>query len=382
MSVHVSPAHSKAIKAVVTLALGITLCAVLAPVKAADANGGLLESVQTRIAQLKQPNTVMPPASGPRAVASKRIAIVTITLAEAAAKREAMALAQAAQDIGWKSTIYDAQGSATIADQKFAQAIATKPDAIVLVALDKNTVGANLVSAKRAGIPVSCSSCWDLSAENTRGSFADVEPALSQLVAMGKADAEFGYLQSGGHPKYLTMTDPALSNLAARQQGFDAFMQECKQHNGDCMLVASRPFQVANATTTLSSQAASLAQANPKFNVFWVAYDFAALNVLNGLRQAGLVGQTSSFMVSSNGDGANLDIIKVGGYQKASVAIAWSWVGYAIVDNLNRIFAGQAIVAQNVPIRLFDKTNVEQAQSGAWSGDVDYRAAFLKSWGK
>jgi ribose transport system substrate-binding protein len=337
-------------------------------------------ATRVSVEALKAPNTLLPPTSGPQAVPDKRIAIITITLAEAAAKRETVAIAKAAAAIGWKSTTYDGQGSATIADQKFAQAIATRPDAIALVALDKNTVGAYLAQAQAANIPVACSSCWDLSAANTRGAFADVEPDLSKLYGMGMAQTQYAYLATGGQPRFLVMTDPALSNLAARRKGFDDFMKQCLAAHGACKIVALRNFQVGNATTTLASDAASLALAHPSFNVFWVAYDFAALNVLNGLRQAGLADPSKSFMVSSNGDGASLQLIEADGYQKCTVAIAWSWVGWAIVDNLNRIFAHQQLANENVPIRLFDKSNAGQAQNGAWDGDVNYRAAYIRSW--
>jgi len=339
-------------------------------------------ATQLAVGALKEPNTRLPPTDGPKAVQNKRIAIITITLAEAAAKRETLAIARAAGEIGWKSTTYDGQGSATIAGQKFAQAISTKPDAIALVALDKNTIGSYLITAKAAGIPVSCSSCWDLSSPDTKGDFSDVQPDLSQLYGMGKAQTEYAYLATGGRPRFIVTTDPALSNLAARQKGFQDFMKACQSAHGDCTMLASRNFQVGNATTTLAADSAALAQANPTYNVFWVAYDFAAMNVLNGLRQAGLVDPSKSFMVASNGDGASLELIKAGGYQNCTVAIAWSWVGYAIVDNLNRIFAHQPVVAENIPIRLFDKSNADQAQNGAWDGDVDYRAAYHKSWNK
>jgi len=147
--------------------------------------------------------------------------------------------------------------------------------------------------------------------------------------------------------------------------------------------VANKDFQVANATTTLPADGASLLRANSSANAFWVSFDFAGLQVLNGLRQAGLAGpDAKSFMVASNGDGPNLEIIKADGYVKATVAVSFEQEAYALIDNLNRILAGQKPTEEVVPVRLFDKNNVSEAQNGAWSGDVDYRAAYLKAWGR
>lgn len=315
------------------------------------------------------------------AVAGKKIAIVAVTLAETGALRTSKALTAAITDIGWTSTTYDGAGSPTTANQKLEQAVTTKPDAIVLISLDPTDVGSGLQAAKAAKIPVSCAACWDLTDPKTNLGqyYADVTPAISVFQDMGYYSAMYAYPQTGGHPHFLRMHDPALSNLSARDQGFDRFMSECTAAKGDCTLVADKKFQVANATTTLPADGASLAQANPTFNAYWVSFDFAGLQVLNGLRQASL-DKAPQFMVSSNGDGANLDIIKTGGYDKVTVAISFEQEAYALVDNLNRILQGKETIKETVPIRVFDKSNADQAQNGNWSGDVDYRAAYKTAW--
>lgn len=372
----------------IAAALAVALLALAGCASTSTGGGGssktvdpaYLSSVSAHVDKLKAPQTDLPPSDGPKAAPGKRIAIVTITLAEAAAKRLTKSLENAVADIGWTSTTYDGQGSPTIANDKLQQAVTTKPDAIVLVALDKTTIGAGLAAAKAAGIPVSCNFCWDLDSADTRGPYADVQPALSRLSDMGKASAEYAFVRTKGHPRFLVFTDPALSNLIARTKGFDQFIDECKK-GGDCTVVAKKDFQVANATTTLAADGAALARANPSFNAIWVSFDFAGLQILNGLRQAGLVPTDgSSFMVSSNGDGENLKLIAEGGYQKATVAISFDWGSYGTIDNLNRIFHGQPIAAQNVPIRLFDKSNAGEVKDGAWIADVDFRKVYLDTW--
>ncbi|MDR7188177.1 ribose transport system substrate-binding protein [Microbacterium sp. BE35] len=346
---------------------------------AGEVDSAYFASVQEKVEGLKAPQTDLPPTGGPEAVPNKSVVIVTITMAEDSAKRLTEALDSAAKAIGWDSTIYDGQGSATIANDKLQQAVTTRPDGIVLVALDKTTVGAGLAAADAAGIPVSCSFCWDLGAEDGKGPYADVEPSLETVANMGRASAEYAFVATDGHPRYLQLNDPSLSNLITRQSGLEDFIDECQSSGGDCKLVASQDFQVADATTTLPAAAATLARANPDFNVIWAGFDFAGLQIISGLRQAGLTSGDSTFLVSSGGDGANLKLIADGGYQKASTAISYEWTGYAGIDNLNRIFAGQEPIDQNIPIRLFDKSNAGSAQ-GAWISDSDFKAAYLEQW--
>ncbi len=343
-------------------------------------NAGFTKQVQAAIDTAKAPQPALQ-LSPSKAIPGKRIAIVAVTLAETGALRTAKALAQAAADIGWTSTTYDAQGSPTTANQKLQQALTTRPDAVVLVSLDPTDVGSGLNAARQAGVPVSCAACWDLSAPDKKGSsYADVQPEFATFESLGHLTAQYAYLQTKNHPRFLFMNDPALSNLVARGNGFRQFMKECTEAGGDCSVEASKDFQVANATTTLPAEAAALARAHPKFNAFWMTFDFAGLQALNGLRQANLATGNSSFMVASNGDAPNLDIIKSDGYVKATVAISFEQEAYATVDNLNRILAGKPTVKQTVPVRLFDKSNAGEARDGNWSGDVDYRAAYLASW--
>ncbi|MGW6795720.1 sugar ABC transporter substrate-binding protein [Streptomyces chartreusis] len=370
-------------------ALAVILSSVLAGCSAASSESdyagtvkpGFERSVRESVEAAKAPQRPLR-IEGPAAVPGKRIAIVSVTLAETGALRTAKALRSAATDAGWSSTTYDGQGSPTVANQKLEQAVTTRPDAIVLISLDPTDVGSGLQAAKNAKIPVTCAACWDLKTRDTKGEYyADVQPSIRVFENLGYLTAQYAYLKTEGHPHFLTMNDPALSNLAARTRGFQRFIKECADADGDCRVVRHKDFQVANATTTLSAEGAALARANPSFNAFWVGFDFAGLQVLTGLQQANLAsGDGKSFMVASNGDGANLKVIKSGGYIKATIAISFEQEAYAAIDNLNRMFAGKPLVEHTVPIRLFDATNAEEARNGNWSGDVDYRAVYRKVW--
>lgn len=345
-----------------------------------NVGAGYKTKVQDALDAAKAKQTPLKLASNP-AVGGKKIAIVAVTLAETGALRTSKALTAAIDDIGWTSTTYDGAGSPTTANQKLEQAVTTKPDAIVLISLDPTDVGSGLQAAKAAKIPVSCAACWDLTDPkgNLGQYYADVTPAISVFEDMGYYSAMYAYPKTDGHPHFLRMHDPALSNLSARDKGFDRFMSECTAGKGDCTVVADKKFQVANATTTLPADGASLARANPSFNAYWVSFDFAGLQVLNGLRQASLA-NAPQFMVSSNGDGPNLNIIKADGFVKVTVAISFEQEAYALVNNLNRILQSKDTIEETVPIRVFDKSNADEAQNGNWSGDVDYRAAYKTAW--
>lgn len=364
--------------------LALTACGAAernAPASSGVVNQDFMQRIQATVDAAAAPQQPLQLAPNP-ATAGRHIAVISVTLAETGALRTARALTAAITDIGWTSTTYDGQGSPTIANQKLEQAINTRPDAIVLVSLDPTDVGSGLAAARAAGIPVSCAACWDLTSPDQRGQhYADVTPPIAVFQDLGYLTAAYSFLQTGGHPRFLTMNDPALSNLSARMVGFQRFMSECTAANADCLVLANKDFQVANATTTLAADGAHLAQANPTFNVFWVSFDFAALQVLTGLRQAGLTENKKRFLIASNGDGPNLQIISSVATIRATVAISFEQEAYALIDNLNRILKGQKPIPADVPIRLFTEDNAASADDGRWSGDVDYRSAYRQAWG-
>jgi len=321
-----------------------------------------------------------PPEPGPPAVPGKTVAIVSVTLAEEGAKRNIAGLEAAARALGWRTTTYDGQGVPTTANKRIEEAVTARPDAIVLVGLDANIVAGGIAAARRAGIPVACATCWDPGAEDTRGPYVSAQPPLSQFEEMGHGIAQYAYEQTGGSPRFLVFNDPSLTNLSARERGLDRFLAECERAGGDCAKAGERDFLLAEMNTQLPAQAAALAQANPDHNAVWVSFDFAALQVLNGLRQAGKADPATSFMVAANGDGANLEEITGDGFQKATVAVSFEWAVYATMDNLNRLFAGQDPVEQDVPIRLFTAENAAEARGGNWTGDVDFAAVYERAW--
>ena len=336
--------------------------------------------VKENLSAAAGPQTRRPPTDGPRAVPGKKIAIISFTLAEEGAQRIVGGLKDAGQILGWQTTVYDGQAVPSTANDRIQQAISTKPDAIVIVALDAALIAGSLQDAKAAGIPVACNTCADLADPGGRGPFVSVSPAVSRFEDMGYLVAQYAYERTNGNPKFLSMNDQSLSNLRARETGLKRFLKDCTDGGGTCDLVQQRPFLVADLNTKLPLQAADLARANPSFNTMWLPFDYAALQAISGLSQAGLTSTPDTFAVASNGDGANLDLIAKDGYQKATVGISFEWGSFATMDNLNRLFAGKPTAEEYVPIRLFDRENVAEAKSGAWKGDVDFVADFTRVW--
>jgi len=112
-------------------------------------------------------------------------------------------------------------------------------------------------------------------------------------------------------------------------------------------------------------------------------YDDMATIMAPAVSSGGADGRVK--IVSYNANASALKIIKDGGPIKADAGELPSWIGYALADQLLRILTGEKPVEnENIPIRLFDTTNIASIDLNAppetWYG-VDFKSAYLKLWG-
>jgi ribose transport system substrate-binding protein len=85
---------------------------------------------------------------------------------------------------------------------------------------------------------------------------------------------------------------------------------------------------------------------------------------------------------------ANISLIKQG-LQTAVAGVSLEWLGWAAIDGLNRLFAGQPQVDEGIGWQTVDKQH-NLPTTPAYDGNVasngqpkqDYQAIYRKSWGK
>ena len=87
---------------------------------------------------------------------------------------------------------------------------------------------------------------------------------------------------------------------------------------------------------------------------------------------------------SINAVNTNLQFILDGKVQAVDAGIPNSWMGWGGVDRLMRAMLGAPPLTSEVPIRLFDKTNLQSVDVNdevALHGGFDYRSEYKKLWG-
>jgi ribose transport system substrate-binding protein len=317
------------------------------------------------------------PADGPPLATGKKIVIIPCAAAVEGCARPARSAQEAAQKVGWDATIVDPAGAGG-PSAAIQRAISSGADAIVLNSIDAAAVKGDLEAAQAKGIAVVCDMCGD-----TGGLIQSVVPPLEENERAGYLLGQQAFLLAkeryDAPPRFIVMSDNEFATVNARVAGVKKFIDDCQSAGAGCELVAEGQYLASEISTTAPGRVVSLVQSHPDYNVLFAGYD-ASLNFFaQGLKQAGLADPEKAFGLSIDADVANTEMIRSGGYQAASAGVPMQRVGYALVDNLNRLFNGEDVVDQGITVKIINPDNAPD--SGSWDGDFDATPDYLKVWG-
>jgi ribose transport system substrate-binding protein len=301
------------------------------------------------------------------AVSGKRVVIISCAQAAEGCKRVAQGYSEAAESLGWEAEVVDGKGTPDGMAAGLEQALTTKADGVLMAFIPPALVTEDLKRVRDAGIPV-----IDVGAE-TEASQVDYDVSES-TVAQGKSLAAYVTKESGGKAKIAILDDPEFPTITSRLRGF---REELERLCEDCEIVETQKFAITEIGTNLGGKVVSMLQSNPEIDWVVAAYDAAATPMVTAITNGGLADRVK--LVSFDGNSQNFDFIRNGNVQVASAANSMEWMGWAGVDQLNRIFGKKQKVDQLAPIRLITKDNLPP-EGENYTGDVDFRAEYEKLW--
>ena len=275
---------------------------------------------------------------------------------------------EAGSVLGWDVTVVDGKGDPNTWNSAIEQAVSDGADGIILNAVPPALVQGGLAQAKKAGVPVALTYI-----PSYDGPKVDAY-VTSDHAQSGEYAADWVAAASKGKGKLLVLQEPQFAELKERDTAFTA---KLKTSCPGCTIVKTAEFNLGTMPQQVPGLVSSALQANPDINFVVVPFDGAALFASQGIAQAGRSGVG---LVGFEGDPDGLARV-VAGTQSADVATVQPWMGWAAVDALARLMDGQTVKQQQVPQRLFDKTNAPKGDKG-WVGDIDYRAKYRALWGK
>jgi ribose transport system substrate-binding protein len=320
------------------------------------------------------------PTSGPKAAAGKTIIYVSTDQRNGGALGAGEGVREAAKKIGWTYKAIDGQGSVSGRASALAQAIASKPDVIVLGGIDATEQATAIEEAGKQGIVLIG---WHSYAKSGPH---DKLPIFNNITTnpleVAASAASYPCATTGGKVGAIIFTDSTYEIAVAKSNAMAEVIKKC----GDSKVLEIVDTPLADAANRMPQLTTSLLQ---KYGKQWthalsindLTFDFMA----PALAAAGIKGDGNPLAVSA-GDGSEVAFqrIRQGEYQAGTVAEPLNLQGWQVVDEANRALAKEKQSGFVAPAHLFLPTNIKAdgGPKNTYDPDNGYREAYAKIWGK
>jgi ribose transport system substrate-binding protein len=314
------------------------------------------------------------PTQAPTPVKGKTIGIIPCGLAIEGCARLARGAEEAAKAIGWTPVVVDGQGNPQAIQTGMDSLINRRVDAIVLAAVNAQDVGVQLQRAKAQRVRVIGTFAGEPGADMQPNPWIDM---------VGIDDAQAGrtlaaYVVANGGGGVAIFTQDESPRVAMRASGFEAGLKEFGE--GSVKVVERRSVPNTQLGPPEEQIMSALLARQPKDSFQWVyaGFDFMITPLIQSAER---LGRTELKGLSFDGNLENLEFIREGRIQAATVGYPLEWAGWACIDQLNRSFQGQPVVEDpGIEFKLLAKQNLPAA-GNSWTGDLDFRAEYRKLWG-
>jgi ribose transport system substrate-binding protein len=358
------------------LALGASVAALIGSAALADA----VSDAKAFMEKASKPNPPWDgPTTGPKALPGKTIVYVSTDQRNGGARGAGEGAREAAQKIGWTFRLIDGQGSVSARSSGLQQAIASKPDVIVLGGIDATEQASVIEDAAKQGIVIVG---WHSYAKSgPHGKLPIFSNITTDPLEVARAAASYPCALTGGKAGAVIFTDSTYEIAIAKSNAMAEVIKKC----GDSKVLEIVDTPLADASNRMPPLTTALLQRHGKnwthaMSINDLTFDFMA----PALAAAGLKGEGPPINISA-GDGSEVAFqrIRQGEYQAGTVAEPLRLQGWQIVDEANRALNKQKDSGYVAPAHLFIPANIkfDGGPKNTYDPDNGYTDAYLKIWG-
>ncbi|MBV8565163.1 MAG: substrate-binding domain-containing protein [Methylobacteriaceae bacterium] len=322
------------------------------------------------------------PTTGPKAQGKKLIVYVSADQRNGGAQGVGDGAQEAAKVMGWDFRILDGQGSVPARTSALTQAIALKPDGIILGTVDAAEQAPVIEQAAAQGIKIVG---WH--AGPGPGKIDAVPSVFTNVTTdpneVAKASGLYAVVDSGGTAGVILFTDSIYAIATAKTNAEKAAVEGCK----GCKVLSIEDTPIGDLSNRMGQLTTSLLAKYGKAWTYSIAvndlyFDFAAPS----LQSANVDPATGYPRNISAGDGSvpAFQRIRQKQFQIATVAEPLHLHGWQVIDELNRAFAGEKPSGYVAPVHLFISDNIEKdgGAQNIYDPGNGYKDAYKKIWGK
>jgi ribose transport system substrate-binding protein len=341
-----------------------------------------LQMAKEYVAQVTAPGTPWTgPTTGPMAQPKKLIVYVSSDQRNGGPQGAGDGAQEAAKAIGWDFRILDGQGSVQGRTTALNQAIALKPDGVILGNVDTQEQAPVIRRAAMLGIKMVG---WHIGP--TPGPVND-PPVFTNVTTdpreVAKAAAMYAIVDSGGTANVIHFKDSNTTISTAKTNASEEVIKGC----AGCSVLETEDTPMGDLANRMPSLTTSLLT---KYGNRWtyaiavndLYFDFSAPS----LQAAGVDAANGYPRQISSGDGSvtAFQRIRQRRYQIGTVAEPLHLQGWMCIDELNRAFAGQPPSGFVPPPHLFIASNLDRdgGPNNFYEPENGYRDIYRKIWGK
>jgi ribose transport system substrate-binding protein len=353
---------------------------VAAPVIAAQSSNDALDAAKALIAASTAHVTTWDgPTSGPAKQAGKFIVYPSQDQRNGGALGVGNGVQEACQAMGWQFRLIDGQGTTNGQAAAIQQAIALKPDGIILGTIDAASQKNAIAAAVAQGIPiVGWHSAGTPGPQPDLSLFTNIE---SDPVQTGQVSGAYTVAMADGKAGVAIFTDNTYAIAVVKSDN----MRQAVEAVEGSQVLAFEDTPIAEVQTRMPPLMTSLyqqfgEQLNWMIAVNDLYFDFA----IPSLRTLGASPSGPPQMVSG-GDGSvsAYDRVRNGQYQAATIPEPLNLHGWQAVDEMNRAFAGQPPSGYVTPVHLVTSDNIQfdGGPNNIFDPDNGYRDQYKQIWG-
>lgn len=349
---------------------------------ASAADDAYLKAAKEYIATVTAPVTAWTgPTTGPKGQGKKLVIYVSTDQRNGGAQGAGDGAQEAAKVLGWDFRILDGQGSVPARTSAMTQAIALKPNAIILGAIDAKEQQPVVEQAAAEGIKIVG---WH--SGPAAGKVAGIPQVFYNVTTdpleVAKAAGLYAVADSNGTAGVILFTDSIYAIATAKTNATKAAVEGCS----GCKVLAVEDTPIGDLANRMGQLTTSLLSKYGKAWTYSIAvndlyFDFSAPS----LTSAGIDPAAGYPRQISAGDGSvpAFQRIRQKQYQIATVAEPLHLQGWQLIDELNRAFAGEQPSGYVPPVHLFIPANVDKdgGANNIYDPGNGYKEQYKKIWG-
>lgn len=319
----------------------------------AQTRGGLAEAKRIVDAAEQRAAPWSGPRTGPRAQAGKHIAIVAEDLRNGGILGVVDGIVEAAKVIGWTVKIFDSGGAPGVRTKTLENALAGRPDGLVIVGGDAHTLLPGLQAFAKRGIPIVG---WHVAAKAGPVPGTPVAMNVStDPLEVARVTALAAIVQSSGHAGVVIFTDSNFQVARDKAEEMAAVIRSCS----GCALLDMRDVAISQSEESMPAETrALLARYGKRWTYALAINDIYFDYAVPVLTQAGVANGALAMLSAGDGSESAFLRIRTGTFQIATVAEPLNLHGWQLIDEMNRLFAGEQPTGYVFPVHLVTTRNI------------------------